>query len=81
MRLRRKYWFVPALAILGIILALMHFYAKPAVHEEVLQFDPNEPAPPLPTPAPKSDELPVSPQPDLPAPSNPAPAPVTPLPQ
>jgi len=67
MRIRRKYWFVPALAVLGILFALMHFLSKPKVHEETLILDPKEPAPPLPQPA-----LPVEvpPTETSPAPTN-----------
>lgn len=69
MRIRRKYWFVPALALLGILLAAMHFFYKPKVREEVLVLDPKEPAVPLPQPS-APEALPVNP-----APAEPAPAP------
>jgi|GEM_PF-7067766 len=74
MRIRRKYWFVPALAVLGILFALVHFYYKPKVHEETLILDPKEPPPPLPTPSP----APVAEPAPAPAPAPaamPAPAP------
>ncbi len=61
MRIRRKYWFVPALAILGILFALMHFYYKPKVHEETLILDPKEPPPPLPPSEPVTPDPVVKP--------------------
>lgn len=48
MRIRRNYWFIPALALLGIIVAALHFFGKGKVREEVLVIDPKEPAPALP---------------------------------
>ena len=48
MRIRRNYWFVPALALLGILVAAMHFLSKSKVREEVLVLDPKEPPPALP---------------------------------
>ncbi len=82
MRIRRKYWFVPALALLGILLAAMHFFSKPKVRDEVLVLDPNEPAAPLPQ-QPATEAVPAQPvtQPQAApvAPAQPAPAP-TPAP-
>ncbi len=63
MRIRRNYWFVPALAILGIILAALHFISKSQVREETLVLDPNEPVPPLPAAAPAEAPAPESHEP------------------
>ena len=71
MRIRRKYWFVPALALLGIAVAAMHFLSKGKVREEVLVIDPKEPAPALPP----SEPVKLAPaNPEAPPPAQPAPA-------
>lgn len=68
MRIRRNYWFVPALAILGIVLAVLNFYmkSKQKPRDEVLVIDPKEPPPALPPSEPVKMEpkgAPVNPAP------------------
>ena len=75
MRIRRNYWFIPALALLGILVAALHFLSKSKVREEVLVLDPKEPPPALPPSEPVKLEPKAGPAQPAPAPqAQPAPA-------
>lgn len=79
MRIRRNYWFIPALALLGILVAALHFLSKSKVREEVLVLDPKEPPPALPPSEPVKLEPKATATPTAPAPA-PEAAPAQPSP-